>query len=43
MKALLLLVCGLGLLSLAGFVLVGSALAAPAAAAGAGSLLLAIN
>lgn len=42
-RALLLLGCGLGLLSLAGFVLTGTVLALPAAVAGAGSLFLAIG
>jgi hypothetical protein len=42
LRTLLLFVCALGLLSLAGFVLIGSPLAAPAAAAGIGSLGLAL-
>ena len=42
MKALLLLVCAVGLLSLAGFVLIGSSLAVPVALAGMGSLGLAV-
>ena len=41
-RALLLFGCGLGLLTLAGFVLTGTVLALPAAVAGAGSLLLAL-
>ena len=42
LRALLLFVVGLGLLSLAGFVLVGSQLALAAAVAGGASLFLAI-
>jgi hypothetical protein len=43
LRALLLFGCGLGLLTLAGFVLVGSPLAMPAALAGLGSLGLALG
>ena len=43
LRSLVLLACGLGLLTLAGFVLTGSALALPAAVAGASSLLLALG
>jgi hypothetical protein len=43
MRALLLLTCAVGLLSLAGFVLIGSALAVPVALAGVGSLGLSVT
>jgi hypothetical protein len=43
LRALALFVCGLGMLTLAGFVLTGSALALPAAVVGASSLLLALG
>jgi hypothetical protein len=42
-RTLLLLACGLGLLTLAGFALTGSVLALPAAVAGASSLVLALG
>jgi hypothetical protein len=42
LRTLLLFTCAIGLLSLAGFVLVGSPLALPAALAGASSLVLAV-
>ena len=43
MRALLLLTCAVGMLALAGFVLIGSSLAAPVALAGIGSLGLAVT
>jgi hypothetical protein len=43
LRALVLFVCAIGLLSLAGFMLLGSPLAAPAAIAGLGSLGLALT
>ena len=43
LRTLTLFACALGLLSLAGFVLAGSALAAPTAVVGAASLLLAVT
>ena len=43
LRDLVLLACSLGLLTLAGFVLTGSALALPAAVAGAASLVLALG
>lgn len=42
LRTLVLFTCAIGLLSLAGFVLVGSALALPAAIAGASSIALAL-
>jgi hypothetical protein len=42
LRTLVLFVCAIGLLSLAGFVLIGSSLAAPVAVAGMGSLGLAL-
>jgi hypothetical protein len=41
-RTLMLLICAIGLLSLAGFVLIGSSLAAPVALGGLGSLGLAL-
>jgi hypothetical protein len=43
LRTILLLCCGLGLLTLGGFVLTGSALALPVAVAGASSLVLALG
>jgi hypothetical protein len=43
LRTLVLFGCAIGLLSLAGFVLLGSTLAAPAAIAGIGSLGLALS
>lgn len=43
LRSLVLLACGLGLLTLAGFALTGGVLALPAAVAGAASLVLALG
>jgi len=43
LRTLVLFACALGLLCLAGFVMPGSALAMPAAVAGASSLILALG